>query len=262
MTSKQLALPERVPERGGTGPIGEIGLMIDADYLELTVEAVEGLARATAELNGPQEVLDRIQETREDGVWSLTWPRDGHGGGGTTVFQSGGFQSVSFGSNRGGRSRTIINGVDVTDLINGVKGEPLRATFRVPARSGLIAKVDSGGILTSGLLAGVRANTVSADVTCTGPVGQLQATTISGDITAEQDTGPVTAGSTSGDVEITAARGVVTAQTVSGDISVHALESVLVSGTSVSGDVRITAAPGARPIASGNSVSGRVRLPR
>ena len=38
MTSKSLALPERSPERGGTGPIGEIGLIIDAEYLELTVE--------------------------------------------------------------------------------------------------------------------------------------------------------------------------------------------------------------------------------
>jgi Putative adhesin len=259
MTSKQLALPERLPERGGSGPAGEIGLMIDAEYLELTVEAVPGLARATAELNGPQDVLDRIQETREDGVWSLTWPRDGRRhGGGTTVIQTGGSQTISFGRS----GRMTVNGVDITSLINGAGGEPLTARFRVPAKSGLIAKVDSGGIRTSGILAGVRATTVSADVTCDGPVGQLQATSKSGDITAEQDTGPVTASSVSGDVEVTAARGVVTAQTVSGDVKVHALESVLVSGTSVSGNVSITAAAGARPIASGNSVSGSVRLPR
>lgn len=261
MTSKQLALPERLPERGGSGPAGEIGLMVNAEYLELTVEAVPGVARATAELNGPQDVLDRIQETREDGVWSLTWPRDGRArGGGGTIIQTGGVQSVSFGG--GSRGRTIINGVDVTDLLKAAQGEPLTARFRVPAKSGLIAQVDSGGISTSGLLAGVRASTVSADVTCNGPVGQFQATTISGDITAEQDTGPVTVSSTSGDVEITAARGVVQARTISGDINVHVLESVLINGSSVSGDIRITAAAGARPIASGNSVSGSVRLPR
>lgn len=260
MTSKQLALPERLPQRGSSAPLGEIGLRIQAEYLELTVEAVEGLARATADLSGPQDVLDRIIETHDGNVWSLTWPKDGKGRGSGTVFiQSGGFQSVNMSG--GFHGRMTVNGVDITDMVNAARGEPLRAKFRVPAKSALMAKVDAGDIRTNGLLAGVRANSVSADVTCDGPVVQLQATTISGDITAEQDTGPVTAQSTSGDVTLAAARGVVQVQTVSGDISVHAIESVMISGTSVSGDVRVTAASGAHPIASGNSVSGRVRLP-
>jgi len=257
--NKTLALPERLPERGSNAPLGEIGLKIDAEYLELAVEAVAGLARATAELTGPQEVLDRIQETHDGPTWSLRWPRDGRnrGGGGITI-QSGGFQSVSFGSGRAGR--TIINGVDVTDLINGVKGEPLRATFRVPARSAVQVKVDAGQVHTSGQLAGVIAETVSADVCCKGQVGQLSAMTISGDIEADE-TGPSTVSSTSGDIELGAAHGVVQAQTVSGDIQVHAVEPVFIHGKSVSGDVRITAAPGVRPIATGKSVSGKVRLP-
>lgn len=54
MTSKQLALPERLPQRGSSAPLGAIGLKIQAEYLELTVEAVEGLARATADLSGPR----------------------------------------------------------------------------------------------------------------------------------------------------------------------------------------------------------------
>lgn len=169
MTSKQLALPERLPQRGSSAPLGAIGLKIQAEYLELTVEAVEGLARATADLSGPQDVLDRIIETHEGNVWSLTWPKDGKGHGGGGVFiQSGGYQSVHMSG--GFHGRMTVNGVDITDMVNAARGEPLRARFQVPAKSALMAKVDAGDIRTSGLLTGVRANSVSADVTCDGPV--------------------------------------------------------------------------------------------
>src|SRR5579859_2875949 len=93
------------------GTARKIAVQIDAEYLELDFQAVDGLREPSADLTGPQDVIDRIRETRNGDVWTLSWPRDGRRHGGT-VIQTGGFMSVNM---SGGRGRTIINGVDVTD---------------------------------------------------------------------------------------------------------------------------------------------------
>lgn len=244
-----------------TSPAEHLTVAIRADFLTLEVIASDDVTQPAAEVSGPEKVLDAIRAERTGSTWSLTWPKGAGGGGVTTIIGGDSYGSMVFSAGRVS-GRVIVSGVDVTALVNGAGGaaEPLRAVVRVPSGSVLDADVGSGDITTRGLLASVRAKTMSADVSCDGETGHLEASTQSGDVTAER-VGPVSASTMSGDVSVGGALGAVTASTMSGDVRVHALASVNVNASTMSGDVRVTAAPGVRPQVSGRSMSGRVRTP-
>jgi Putative adhesin len=242
-----------------TSPAEQLTVAIRADFLNLEVIASDDVDRPTAEVSGPEKVLDAIRAERTGSTWSLTWPKGAGGGRGTTIISGDNYSSMVIGRVSG---RVIVNGVDVTALVNeaGGSAEPLRAVVRVPSGSVLDADLGSGEVATRGPLAAVRAKTMSADVSCDGETGPLEASTQSGDVTAER-VGPVSASTMSGDVAVGGALGTVTASTMSGDVRVHALQNVSVNASTMSGDIRVTAAPGVRPQVSGRSMSGRVRTP-
>lgn len=243
-----------------TSPAEQLTVAIRADFLTLEVIAGD-VDRPTAEVSGPEKVLDAIRAERTGGTWSLTWPKGTGGGGVTTIIGGDNYGSMVI---TGGRisGRVMVNGVDVTALVNegGGGAEPLRAVVRIPSGSILDADLGGGVVVTHGPLAGVRAKTQSADVTCGGRLGHLEASTQSGDVTAEL-VGPVSVSTMSGDVAVGGALGAVTASTMSGDVRIHALQDVSVNASTMSGDVRVTASPGTRPQVSGRSMSGRVRMP-
>jgi hypothetical protein len=92
-------------------------------------------------------------------------------------------------------------------------------------------------------------------------VGEVALSTQSGGCTIDGYAGPVNVNTMSGSIDLAHAAGTVQAKTMSGGVHVHCEQSVLVSASSMSGSVRVTAAPGAEPTGSGSSMSGSVSLP-
>ena len=161
-----------------------------------------------------------------------------------------------------GGGRVVVNGVDVTDVVNsrgGGDAGPVRVAVRLPAGSSAEADVDAGEIRVSGPVNHVAASTASADVSV-AEAQSLNARTASGDIRAGI-TGAATVRTASGDVTITCAHGDTGADTASGDIRVHCMAAIRVSARSASGDIRVTAASGIRPRVRARSMSGHVGTP-
>ena len=253
--------------RFSTRTRGTITLAVSASYLELEVTTDPYATEATAEVTGPDEVLDKIREETRGDTWSLAFPRTPGGHQGGTIIQSSGSMMISGGVSMSGgnvyigggrgRGRVIVNGVDVTDMVNANTPEPLRAVVTLPAGSSLDVRIESGDIAVRGAISQLSADTTSADIRAEA-AGSLRARSISGDVSCDGVSGPSNVHTVSGDVDLTAG-GNVNAETTSGDIHVHATESVAVDAGSVSGDIRVTADRGVRPDVRGRSVSGRVR---
>lgn len=236
---------------------GSITCAVDAEALWLEVAVDPSVRTATAEVTGPAEVVDKIQATMSGSTWKLSFSRTGRRGGrGVSIIQTGGGYSSMI---QGGtfHGPVVVNGVDVTDIVNSRQPEPLRAVVRLPANSSLLAQVDDGGVSVRGTADRVDAESVSADISVE-EVRELHARAISGDIHAERVFGSASVRTTSGDIELTTA-GRVDADAVSGDIRVHCVAPVTVSAHAVSGDVRVTANLGVQPDVRARSVSGRVR---
>lgn len=253
-----------------TANVPVTGVRVKAPFLELEIVAEEGRTVPVAEVSGPEAVLKTIAVTQTGGVWSLAWPEGSGGGGSATVYQSHGVQVNNFSRggfsstmNIGAAGRVVVNGVDVTDFVNGAApgaSEPLAATIRVPSGFSVDADVKAGSIRTTGTLKEVRARSRSADVDFGGPVGNIDVSTASGDVTANY-AGLFRAVTASGDVRIGSAMAAVAVSAASGDVEVHAIDNISVSASTASGDIRVTCAPGLRPLVSANSASGRVRTP-
>ncbi|MER5322350.1 DUF4097 family beta strand repeat-containing protein [Streptosporangium roseum] len=123
------------------------------------------------------------------------------------------------------------------------------------------------GTLRAGACSDLNASSTSGDV-CADVADHVNITTVSGDIRLGR-TEQVEASSTSGDISIGDFGGMATLKTVSGDISAHATDGGNLTATSVSGDIRVTAASGVadaegedRLIVAARSISGDVSTPR
>lgn len=241
---------------------GPISFSTDADFLILEVATADEYAVGTVELTGPDDVLEAATMSVARGEWTLNLPRVPGSRGGTTIIQSGGSVYMSGGIQVGhfGGGRVVVNGVDVTSLVNAATPEPLRARVFLPAGSSLSAGISAGAIRTTGILAAVSASTASADLEV-DEVGILQARAASGDIYAGRVTGHASMSTASGDITVGEAFGAIDASAASGDITVHA-GSVAVTARAASGDIRVTAMPGCEPLVRARSMSGRVRTPR
>lgn len=151
-------------------------------------------------------------------------------------------------------------------VINGqrVGGGGIYVTAIVPPGSSVTvrtktadAKVYGNRRANGNELTHVGFNSTSGDLDATG-ADTINAQTASGDIEA-RDATSVQANSASGDIDLPDLRGTANVNTMSGDVTGHCLTSAPVSASTMSGDVRFTAAPGVRANVAGRSVSGRVR---
>lgn len=170
---------------------------------------------------------------------------------------------------------TVVSGMNISGgvvmmggdiVINGqrVGGGGVYVTAIVPPGSSVMvhtktadAKVYGGRGALGNELRHVGFSSASGDLDATG-VDTIDAHTISGDVEARDATG-VQGNTTSGDIELPDLRGGASVRTISGDIGGHCLTDAPVQATTVSGDVRFTAAPGVRSNVVGRSISGKVR---
>lgn len=152
----------------------------------------------------------------------------------------------------GGRGATLIQGP-----------APVVVTARVPEGSSVIGRTQSADLTTTGRLTAVAATTQSGDlrVTTTNTfVDQVTATTQSGDVVLER---AVTAEvhTMSGDIRANWLGASADLQTMSGDIRASAANPAAVTAGSMSGNVTVTASPGA-PDAHATSMTGRLSIRR
>ncbi|MEV5432953.1 DUF4097 family beta strand repeat-containing protein [Streptomyces sp. NPDC052701] len=142
-----------------------------------------------------------------------------------------------------------------------IKGR-IRLTITVPAGSALEYASDSAGLVTSGPLAALVADTGSGAVeadSVTGDVrldlasgdtrlgsvgGSLTFATRSGGVRVAHAGGPVSGRSASGDMRLGTAEREVRVETSSGDVRIETVRGGLVHATTSSGDVSVGVAPG------------------
>jgi len=234
---------------------------LQAGAADIVITVSPGTGAATAELSGPDEIVDGTRASGDAGRWSMVLPRP-HG----TVI-TGGVQVINM--SRGGsvvQATTIHGGISIvggrvyaggTEITSAVTVEPTRLDVTLPAGSHLAARVDAGTITTSGDLPEARITTTSADVDVLA-VRALTARTISGDITAWAVTGTATLATISGDIRIDDTDGPVSAATTSGDIDITTSSPVNIDTESVSGDINVRTGGGGADVRA-RSVSGRVR---
>lgn len=261
MSGKTLRAPAR----------GRLTLGVKAGALILDVTASRQVTTATAELAGPEKIISNVSSRKEGGAWVISLPDTVYrgvtvfsgrrhvssvisgGNFGSTVIQSGGPIIM-------GGGRVVVNGVDVTDMVNGPDAGPVKLTVRLPAGSSLDVDVRAGSIRCCGPLDSVTAETAAADVEVE-QAGGLDAHSSSGDIRVGRLAGPAQVSASSGDIVIHEAAGAVTANASSGDITIHCTAAVSVSARTSSGDVRVTAVHGVVPRVRARSSSGRVTQP-
>jgi hypothetical protein len=245
----------------------------------LEVRATPGITRMTAQLHGPQKILDKVRAELVADIWTITWPDEDPGSSGTmiqsdgdvfisnsggaqTFYSGSGRSTVNFGSVSAGR-RIVIDGVDMTDVVNQRRAEqgiePCRAVITVPEGSELTATTRAGNIIVSGLMAAVEATTLSGDIIIEHQAGRLVARSTSGDVLACSVTRQLQILTVSGDVKVEDMRCNASLSSVNGDITAVATAGVSVQASTVSGDIRITSAGETPALVSASSVSGLVR---
>lgn len=265
MTTKELRAP-------ASGPL-TVSLRAGMAYAEIIASA--GVTTATAEISGPQDVIDGTRERMSGGAWEIVLPDDATGGtmivssrGGRTVIRGNVTSGVVIGGGSRGTviqsaGRVVVNGVDVTDVVSSRSGGdtgPVRVTVRLPAGSSLETDIGTGHVRCRGPLAAITAESLSADLEAEEAAG-IRAHSTSGDIRVGHLTGQAALSATSGDITVIDAAGTVDAHATSGDIAIHCTAPVAVSAYATSGDVRVTAARGVQPRVRARSVSGDVRTP-
>lgn len=253
---------------------GPLTLSLRAGMADVTVTASRDVPLALALITGPEDVVDGVTERMRGGEWEITLPGTDSGatvissyGGGRTVIRGRVNSGVIIGGDNYGSTviqaggRVVVNGVDVSDVVNARGGDntPLRVAVLLPAGSSLETEASSGDLRASGPLDRVIASSSSGDVHV-AESRSLRAKTASGDIDADR-TGTADVRSMSGSAVISAASGDVDADTMSGSIVVHCTAAVRVSARSMSGSVRVTADRGVMPRVSARSMSGRVSTP-
>lgn len=132
----------------------------------------------------------------------------------------------------------------------------------VPRGARLSVEVQAGAIDVEGVHGDVSLETVSGDVTYTGEASSVGLGSVSGSVTADAPGATTTrAESVSGDVRVAVAGGLVDVEAVSGDVDVRASGTLTrLQVESVSGRIRVDAAPAANASFALESHSGAVEL--
>lgn len=139
---------------------------------------------------------------------------------------------------------------------------PGELAVSVPRGARLSVEVQAGAIDVEGVHGDVSLETVSGDVTYAGEASSVGLGSVSGSVTADAPGATTTrAESVSGDVRVAVAGGLVDVEAVSGDVDVRASGTLTrLQVESVSGRIRVDAAPAANASFALESHSGAVEL--
>jgi hypothetical protein len=138
------------------------------------------------------------------------------------------------------------------------------------AATDLMVEVDVTDLQVSVASGDIRARRVERDATiksASGDVeidevgGKLRATAASGDMTIGVIAGEATCSTASGDISIGIAKGETAAKSASGNVSIDEYRGHELRGKTVSGDMRVGLARGARVDVDLQSLTGNLRLP-
>lgn len=236
---------------------GPVALTIRAPAGTVDVEAAEGLAEASVELeprdeDGARAVAEAVVELRR--------------GGGRPELVVDIQHGIRFGGRRGLRVTIAVG-----------KGPELRIRLRVPARSSLDIATEAADVVARGTFDGADVRTasgdvrleavdgnatvksVSGDVSLGGVSGEADVNSISGDAVIGSVQGAGKIHSVSGDIEVREAAASLKVKTISGDARIGSVVQGSVEMQSVSGDLTLGLHPGSRLWVDARSTSGRTR---
>lgn len=270
MPGRETAVPEgrtvsapETPHQGhSSSAAGAVPVRLAAPSLAATVVVNPTAPAAYAVISGDKS--DEVSIAWEDGFWTLRWPEDA----GVTPVSYGSFHigNVQFNSSGIGGA-VYVNGRRVDGMTGGAVKEQPAVCLILPPGCSLYAELQSGDVEIPppaderhGLTL-VSLSSQSAGLYAGCAVGEVILSTQSGGCVIDGYTGPVNVSTMSGSIDLAHAAGNVQAETMSGGVHVHCEQSVLVSASSMSGPVRVTAAEGAEPTGSGSSMTGFVSLP-
>jgi hypothetical protein len=137
------------------------------------------------------------------------------------------------------------------------RGPELRFAISVPHGSSVDASTVSADVAGRGRFGTAKVNTTSGDVSLGAVAGDANVKTVSGDLDVERVDGKANLNSVSGDLELGPVAGEISASTVSGDLHVTSAGSS-VNAKGVSGDVTVESVR--RGEARLQSVSGDITL--
>ena len=137
------------------------------------------------------------------------------------------------------------------------RGPELRFAISVPHGSAIDATTVSADLAGRGRFGAAKVNTTSGDVSLGAVAGDASVKTVSGDLDVERVDGRANLSSVSGDLELGPVAGEISASTVSGDLHVTSAGSS-VNAKGVSGDVTVESVR--RGEARLQSVSGDITL--
>ena len=137
------------------------------------------------------------------------------------------------------------------------RGPELRFAISVPHGSSIDATTVSADVAGRGRFGTAKVNTTSGDVSLGAVAGDANVKTVSGDLDVERVDGKASLNSVSGDLELGPVTGEISANTVSGDLHVTSAGSS-VNARGVSGDITIESMR--RGEARLQSVSGDITL--
>jgi hypothetical protein len=262
---------------------GPLPVSLSAGYTELKVHVQPAAHRAAIELTGDQQTLNQVTASMRGGTWEIKGPEDAPGSisvrGGSVTMRGGSFQNVSFGGRgttfvsggtvitgggRGRRGQIIVDGVDVTDVVNKRRGEQgsgeLTAVLVLPAESTLTAKIGEGEIRIEGAPLDAQIETHNAGVISRSAqlTGSVQVH--DGDLDVETS-GALLASTHNGSINLRAAGGQTIAATHNGGLRIHVTASVPVNASSHNGSIDITKSKGTSPQIMTSAHNGSVRKP-
>ncbi|WP_304456002.1 DUF4097 family beta strand repeat-containing protein [Nocardiopsis sp. YSL2] len=240
-----------------------IGLDVIASFLDLTVEAVDGLTEVTVELTGPADVVEGATAV-EGQTWIITVPAPASGSGAT--FANGNVVNRNFGGSviQAGNvyGAVIFNGsvsMGGGTMMGGQQfgHEPVRAVARVPSSSVLSAPITAGSVVTRGRMSSVKITGQSVD-THVEHADRVETNTSSGDTTIGRVESSVVVHTISGDIDVRSSGSMAMLRTTSGDIDFTAGKDGRVTASTTSGDVTVVRS-GYRVSSRTSSVSGDIR---
>ena len=139
------------------------------------------------------------------------------------------------------------------------RGPSLRVRVSCPIRTRVTLRTVSADVRVRGEVGDAFVQSVSGDAELEDVNGDLELRTVSGDADVRRVGGGTTLHTVSGDVVVRETASSVGARTVSGDLLLARVSEGEVRAQSVSGDMRIGVAPGARVFVDAKSLSGDMR---
>src|SRR6476660_8332647 len=136
------------------------------------------------------------------------------------------------------------------------RGPELRFAISVPHGSSIDSTTVSADVAGRGRFGTAKVNTTSGDVSLGTVAGDANVKTVCGDLELGPVAGEISASTVSGDLHVTSAGSSVNAKGVSGDVTVESVRRGEARLQSVSGDITLGVAAGARVWMDVSSMSG------